>query len=71
VTLLNHSQSETQEHGWPSFRTPEVISENVITSSDGTTLMSACGTKLGTLEPDADGTPRYCMDLVCIAGSGL
>jgi peptide methionine sulfoxide reductase MsrB len=64
-------KAETQAHGWPSFRTAEVVAGNVLAAPDGSaTLVSACGTKLGTNEPDADGTARYCMDLVCIAGSG-
>ena len=63
-------QAETQEHGWPSFRAAEVVQGNVLTAADGTTLVSACGTKLGTNEPDPDGTDRFCMDLVCISGSG-
>jgi len=61
-------QAETKEHGWPSFRPQEVVEGNVLTAADGTTLVSACGTKLGTNEPDEDGD-RFCMDLTCIAGS--
>lgn len=60
--------SESREHGWPSFRTAEVVMGNVIIESDGVTVVSACGTKLGTNEADSEGD-RYCMDLVCIAGN--
>ena len=46
----------------------QVIAENVLTDVDGKTLVSSCGTKLGTNEPDESGD-RFCMDLVCISGS--
>ena len=62
------AQAETQEHGWPSFRAAEVIAPNVLTLDDGVTVVSACGTKLGTNEADETGD-RFCMDLVCISGS--
>ena len=61
-------EAETQEHGWPSFRVAEVVDGNVVIGSDGVTVTSACGTKLGTNEPD-DAGDRWCMDLVCISGS--
>jgi len=62
-------KAETEEHGWPSFRTPEIFPENVIV--DGTTgyVTSSCGTHLGTYLPDVGGAPRYCIDLSCIAGN--
>lgn len=62
--------AETQEHGWPSFRSAEVVAENVIITEDGVTVVSSCGTKLGTNEPDSNGN-RWCMDLVCISGSKI
>jgi len=62
-------KAETEEHGWPSFRDPEVYSQNVVVSSTLGYVTSACGTHLGTWLPDVDGTPRYCIDLSCIAGN--
>ena len=59
-------EQETREHGWPSFRAAEVVDGNVLIGDDGV-VTSACGTKLGTNEPDASGN-RWCMDLVCISG---
>mmetsp|Transcript_18370 Transcript_18370/g.54583 ORF Transcript_18370/g.54583 Transcript_18370/m.54583 type:complete len:182 (-) Transcript_18370:35-580(-) len=58
-------EADTDEHGWPSFRTAELVAENVVTN--GTQVTSVCGTHLGTYDPDAAG-PRWCIDLSCIAG---
>ena len=58
-------EADTDEHGWPSFRTAELVAENVVTN--GTQVTSACGTHLGTYDPD-DAGPRWCIDLSCIAG---
>jgi len=55
---LAEFEADTQEHGWPSFRTDEKT--GFVTSS--------CGTHLGSYVPDAKG-PRWCMDLSCVAGS--
>jgi hypothetical protein len=60
------SQAECVEHGWPSFRTEEVILANVVVDSNGNAL-SKCGTKLGSYLPDTVG-PRWCIDLSCISG---
>jgi len=54
-------------HGWPSFNPEEMISENVIIH-DGGRMESACGTHLGHNLPE-DNVDRYCIDLVCIAGT--
>jgi len=62
-------KAETEEHGWPSFRTPEIFSENVIVDKDTGYVTSSCGTHLGTYLPDVGGAPRYCIDLSCIAGN--
>ena len=58
---------ETDEHGWPSFRDDEVVWENVRILPDGETV-SVGGTHLGHLIPDDTGRPRYCINLVCVAG---
>lgn len=60
-------QSESQEHGWPSFRSQEIFKENVVFRGGGE-MRSTCGTHLGHNIPDSSGS-RYCIDLVCIAGS--
>lgn len=62
-------KAETEEHGWPSFRTQEIISENIVVDKDTGLVSSSCGTHLGTYLPDQDEKPRYCIDLSCIAGS--
>lgn len=60
-------KADTDEHGWPSFRAAEVVSEHVIVDKDGF-VYSSCGTHLGSFLPDSAG-PRYCMDLACISGN--
>merc|ERR1712238_491175 len=62
-------QEESIHHGWPSFRPEEMISENVILHEDGR-MESVCLTHLGHNLPES-GVDRYCIDLVCIAGSPL
>ncbi|CAK9079961.1 Hypothetical protein SCF082_LOCUS38141, partial [Durusdinium trenchii] len=57
---------EESAHGWPSFRSQEMVSENLVTFAGGE-VQSRCGTHLGHNLPDAKGD-RYCIDLVCIAG---
>jgi len=64
---LDDFKADTDEHGWPSFRSEEVVNDNVRTDKDGF-VYSACGTHLGSYLPDAKG-PRWCMDLSCIAGN--
>jgi len=59
-------KADTDEHGWPSFRSAEVVREHVREDKDGF-VYSSCGTHLGSYLPDAHG-PRWCMDLSCIAG---
>ena len=65
-------ESETKSHGWPSFRTQEMITGNVYVNKSSTSsieyVYSACGTYLGTNEADEVGD-RFCMDLSCISGS--
>ena len=39
-------KSESDKHGWPSFRPKEMVSENVIIH-DGGRMESICGTHLG------------------------
>ena len=60
-------QADTDEHGWPSFRQDEVITENVEDADDDGTVSSKCGTHLGTYLPDDKG-PRWCIDLSCVSG---
>ncbi|KAJ1432634.1 hypothetical protein B484DRAFT_311383, partial [Ochromonadaceae sp. CCMP2298] len=61
--------AETSEHGWPSFRSKEVISAlyTNVTDKGMVEVYSSCGTYLGTNLADDSGD-RYCMDLSCISG---
>mmetsp|Transcript_60 Transcript_60/g.137 ORF Transcript_60/g.137 Transcript_60/m.137 type:complete len:255 (+) Transcript_60:82-846(+) len=61
-------QEESLNHGWPSFRPEELVSENVIIHDDGR-MESICLTHLGHNLPD--DRDRYCIDLVCMAGEPL
>lgn len=61
-------KADTDEHGWPSFRTAEVVAANVVTDVKSGLVSSRCGTHLGSYLPDGAG-PRWCMDLSCIAGA--
>ena len=63
-------QEDTMEHGWPSFRTAEIIFENVITDKATGFVTSKCGTHLGSFLPDAQGD-RWCIDLVCVSGNSV
>jgi len=69
---LAEFEADTNEHGWPSFRPEEVVTENVITNVTDPTangpVQSKCGTHLGSYLPDGKG-PRWCIDLSCIAGN--
>ena len=58
-------KQESTHHGWPSFR-PEEMTQNVRILPGGR-MESVCGTHLGHNLPD--GRDRYCIDLVCVAGS--
>ena len=60
-------ERDTNDHGWPSFRPPEIVTKNIVIDIDGQHVYSICGTYLGTYLPDAQGD-RYCIDLCCIAG---
>lgn len=62
-------KAESLKHGWPSFRPEEMIAENVIIHDDGR-MESRCLTHLGHNLPEG-GVDRYCIDLVCVAGSPL
>ena len=59
--------ADTNEHGWPSFRPPEIVEENIVIV-DGGDVYSKCGTHLGSYLPDDQG-PRHCIDLVCVSGN--
>lgn len=61
-------KQDTNEHGWPSFRTSEVFTENVRTDEKTTFVTSVCGTHLGSYLPDSKGS-RWCIDLSCISGN--
>lgn len=63
---LKDFKSESQHHGWPSFREEELVKKNV-EIREGGEVVSKCGTHLGHNLPDAKGN-RYCIDLLCIAG---
>ena len=58
--------AESDRHGWPSFRTQEVVWENVRVLSDGEAV-SIDGTHLGHNLPDGQGT-RLCINLCSVAG---
>ena len=64
---MSDFEQESVAHGWPSFRPAELIAENVIIHTGGR-MSSTCGTHLGHNLPDFSGD-RYCIDLVCIAGT--
>lgn len=57
---------ESEYHGWPSFRTNEVVWDDVRILPGGETV-SIDGTHLGHNLPDKLGN-RYCINLVSIAG---
>lgn len=61
-------KADTTEHGWPSFRPAEVVTEHVKTDTKTGLVTSSCGTHLGSYLPDKRG-PRWCMDLSCISGN--
>jgi len=65
---LAEFKADTQEHGWPSFRPAEVVTENVVTDKKSGFVTSKCGTHLGSFLPDNKGA-RWCMDLSCISGN--
>jgi len=65
---LKEFEEDTLDHGWPSFRSEEVVKENVVTDVKTGYVTSKCGTHLGSYLPDSAG-PRWCMDLSCIAGT--
>lgn len=64
-------REESESSGWPSFRDAETFWENVVAlgPEDKLEVVSTCGTHLGHDLPDDDGTPRYCINLACMAGS--
>jgi peptide methionine sulfoxide reductase MsrB len=62
-------KEESLQHGWPSFRPEETVTENVIFNPGGE-MASVCGTHLGHNLPDHRGD-RYCIDLVCVAGNPI
>lgn len=59
--------SESEIHGWPSFRDEEVVWENVRVLQSSGEAVSVSGTHLGHNLPDASGN-RYCINLVSVAG---
>lgn len=60
--------SESQVHGWPSFRDSEVVWDNVRVLRNSGETVSTDGTHLGHNLPDRKGN-RYCINLVSVAGS--
>jgi len=60
--------TESEVHGWPSFRDDEVVWENVRILRNSGETVSIDGTHLGHNLPDKRGN-RYCINLVSIAGS--
>ena len=61
-------ETDSMEHGWPSFRAAEVVNDNVVTDEETGYVTSACGTHLGSYLPDAEGA-RWCIDVSCVAGN--
>ena len=59
--------SETNKHGWPSFRDEEVVWDNVRSLLDGE-MVSVDGSHLGHNLPDFYGN-RYCINLASISGN--
>lgn len=60
--------TESEVHGWPSFRDQEVVWENVRVLKNSGETVSTGGTHLGHNLPDRKGN-RYCINLVSIAGT--
>jgi len=58
--------AESRAHGWPSFRSREVVWESVRVLPDGE-CVSVDGTHLGHNLPDRKGA-RFCINLVSVAG---
>jgi peptide methionine sulfoxide reductase MsrB len=58
---------ESEHHGWPSFREEEIIFENLREVAGGE-IVSTCGTHLGHNLPSGAPGPRYCINLICMAG---
>jgi peptide methionine sulfoxide reductase MsrB len=70
---FNDWKKETTNHGWPSFRSAEVIAGNSyvnVSSSGENAVYSKCGTYLGSNLPDESGD-RFCIDLSCISGNEM
>merc|ERR1712178_140787 len=63
---LEDFEADTTEHGWPSFRTEEIVAENIVTNRTSTFVTSKCVTHLGSFLPDSRGD-RWCIDLSCIS----
>lgn len=59
--------SDSNNHGWPSFREAEVNLAHVRVNKETREVTSSCGTHLGTFLPDEQGA-RYCIDLSCVSG---
>lgn len=62
--------TESNRHGWPSFRQQEVVWENVRVLKGSGEVVSKSGTHLGHNLPDRNGA-RHCINLVSIAGRPL
>jgi len=60
-------QEESNHHGWPSFRTEEILWDNIVVKDGGEVLSKQCKTHLGHNLPDSKGD-RFCINLMCIAG---
>lgn len=61
-------KADTDEHGWPSFRSAEIFAENLVTDEETGFVRSSCGTHIGSYLPDEQG-PRWCIDTICISGN--
>jgi len=61
-------EADTTEHGWPSFRSEELIAGSSHIVNETGEVLSKCGTHLGSYLPDDKG-PRWCLDLSCVSGN--
>jgi len=63
-------KEDTTEHGWPSFRSEELIKGNSKIIKETGEVVSKCGTHLGSYLPDEKGS-RWCLDLACLSGNPI
>ena len=69
VTLRQRAAflEESEEHGWPSFRSEHVVDARRLAERENYELASSTGSHLGHRNSDERGV-RYCVNLACVAG---